>query len=187
MSIRHASIVDDLINCYKLHKVNSPPPTFNLSVVQEFYANVPSKFSNSGGKVYVRGVYVPFDSNVICDILGLDLSNASNMHSFDIITCHYDIHVYHHQAYLDSSIPLVKNQVSKSRLQHLYRLWSVCLRRNVLGSSNNGNHTLEAARVFYAMMSLSDVSFGFLISVQSCLRRSVQANDNMVPLFILVS
>ncbi|RXH68710.1 hypothetical protein DVH24_031043 [Malus domestica] len=81
------------------------------------------------------------------------------MHSFNLITCHYDIHVYHHQAYLDSSIPLVKNQVSKSCLQHFYRLWSVCLRRNFLGSSNNGNPTLEAARVFYVMMSLSDVSF----------------------------
>ncbi|KAB2628979.1 hypothetical protein D8674_033774 [Pyrus ussuriensis x Pyrus communis] len=38
---------DDLINDYHLQKVNYPPPSFNLSVVQEFYANVPSNFPDS--------------------------------------------------------------------------------------------------------------------------------------------
>ncbi|KAB2611889.1 hypothetical protein D8674_019921 [Pyrus ussuriensis x Pyrus communis] len=34
MSIGDAIIADDLIDCYKLHKVNSPPPTFNLKVLR---------------------------------------------------------------------------------------------------------------------------------------------------------
>lgn len=85
---------DDLINHYRLQKVNSLPSSFNLSVVQEFYTNVPSKFPNSEGKVFVRGIYVPFDSHVICDILGLDLSNASNIHAFDL-------KAYHCESYLD--------------------------------------------------------------------------------------
>lgn len=75
--------------------MNSPPSTFILSVAQEFYANVPSKFPDSRGQVYVSGVNIPFDSNVICDILGLEPFNASNIHSFDLINYHYDIHVYH--------------------------------------------------------------------------------------------
>ncbi|TQD90590.1 hypothetical protein C1H46_023833 [Malus baccata] len=90
-------LFDDLINHYRLQKVNSPSPSFNLSVVQEFYTNVPSKFPNSKGKVFVQGIYVPFDSRVICDILGLDLSNASNIHAFDLIICHYDMKAYHRE------------------------------------------------------------------------------------------
>ncbi|KAB2625984.1 hypothetical protein D8674_017644 [Pyrus ussuriensis x Pyrus communis] len=86
-----------------------------------------------------------------------------NMHSFDLITCQYDIYAYHCQAYLDSSILLVKNQVSKSSLKPFYRLGSNFLRRNVLRTLINGNPTLEAARVLYVMMSLSNVPFGFLI------------------------
>ncbi|RXH70618.1 hypothetical protein DVH24_013364 [Malus domestica] len=39
----------DLIEMYKLHHVNSPPSTFNISMVQEFYANVSSKLPNFGG------------------------------------------------------------------------------------------------------------------------------------------
>ncbi|RXH94208.1 hypothetical protein DVH24_023892, partial [Malus domestica] len=153
LPVGDAIIVDDLIDCYKLHKVNSPPSTFNLLMVQEFYANVPSKFPDYGGQVYVRGVYVPLDSNVICDILGLELSKVSNMHSLYLITCHYDIHAYHRKAYLDSFIPL-------------------CQSLALSISINYGNPTLEAARVLYAMLSLSDVP-------------SVPTNNNVVPRFIL--
>ncbi|RXH70848.1 hypothetical protein DVH24_015470, partial [Malus domestica] len=140
LPIGDAIIFNDLIDRYKLCKVNSPPPTFNLSVVQEFYANVPSKFPDFGSQVYVRG-----------------------MHSFDLITCHYDNDAYHHQAYLDSFILLVKNEASKLSLKPFYRLGSDFLRRNVLGTLINGNPTLEAVRVLYAMMSLTDVPFGFFI------------------------
>ncbi|TQD73302.1 hypothetical protein C1H46_041161 [Malus baccata] len=52
--------------------VNSPPSTFNLSMVQEFYAKVSSKFLDSGGEVYVCEVLVQFDSSVICSVLNLE-------------------------------------------------------------------------------------------------------------------
>ncbi|RXH67495.1 hypothetical protein DVH24_027642 [Malus domestica] len=105
---------------YKLHWVTSPPSTFNLSMVQEFNANVSSKFSDSGGEEYVHGVLVHFDSTVINSIL------------------------------VNPSLPLVKNQVSKFRLKLFSRIWSDFIRRNFLGTSNNGNLTLE-------LMNLSDV------------------------------
>ena len=80
-----------------------------------------SKFSESGGFVYVRGIKVPFNPYVICSILDLDVSAASDISDFNTVTCHYDITTYHREAYLDSFIPLVKGQVSKSHLKPFYR------------------------------------------------------------------
>lgn len=114
-----AMLADDLINHYHLQKVNSPPSSFNLSVVQEFYAYVPSNFPDSRGKFFVQGIY---DSRVICDILGLDLSNAYSIHVLDFITYYYDMKAYHCEAYLDFSIHLIQNQASKSRLKFSIRI-----------------------------------------------------------------
>ncbi|KAB2608598.1 hypothetical protein D8674_011766 [Pyrus ussuriensis x Pyrus communis] len=131
LPIEDAIIANDLIDHYKLHK-------WLKSSIRMF----PPNFQ-------------------ILEVKCLEPFNASNIHSFDLITYHYDIHVYHRQAYLDSSVALVKNQVSKSRLKPLYRPWAYFLRRNVVGSSNKGNRTLEATRVLYAMMSFSNMPFGF--------------------------
>ncbi|KAB2599455.1 S ribonuclease [Pyrus ussuriensis x Pyrus communis] len=38
---------DDLVELYRLHKVNFYLPNFNLSMVQEFYSNIPSNFPES--------------------------------------------------------------------------------------------------------------------------------------------
>ncbi|RXI04898.1 hypothetical protein DVH24_039172 [Malus domestica] len=136
LPLQDAMLFDDLINHYRLQKVNSPSPSFNLSVVQEFYTNVPSKFPNSEGKVFVQGIYVPFDSRVICDILGLDLSNASNIHAFYLIICHYDMKAYHRE----------------SHLKLFYRNWSDFICINVLGTSNNGDPTSKLTKVLHAML-----------------------------------
>lgn len=52
----------------------------------------------------MRGVYVIFDSLVICEVLGLEPSSVDDMCNFDLITCHYDMKTYHHEAYLNTSI-----------------------------------------------------------------------------------
>lgn len=53
--------------------------------------------------------------------------------------------------------------MSKSRLKPFYRIWSDFIRRNFLGTSNNGNLTLESAKILHVMVSLSDVPFGYLL------------------------
>ncbi|KAB2634113.1 S ribonuclease [Pyrus ussuriensis x Pyrus communis] len=111
---------NDLIEKYKLHKVNSPPPNFNLSMVKEFYSNILSTFFESGGLVYVRG---------------------------------YDLSVYHRKAYADLLIPFIK------------------------GTSNNGNPTLESARILFAMLTHCDVPFSFLI-FKSILSKSKRAGTH---------
>lgn len=103
-----------------LPKMNSPPPVFNFSMVQEFFANVPFKLLESGGQVFVRKVCVLFDSLVICEVLGLEPSFFADMYYFDLITCHYDMKIYHREVYLDTYIHLSKGQVSKSHLKSFY-------------------------------------------------------------------
>lgn len=80
---------------------------------------------------------------------------------------------YHREAYLDLSVSLIQNQASKSRLKLFHRNWSDFLRINVLGTFNNGNPTLESAKVLHAMLSLSNVPFGYLIfhSIMSKINR----------------
>lgn len=148
---------------YKLHKVNSPPPMFNLTIFQEFYANVSSKFPGFGGEMYVWRVLVPFDASFICLVLSLEPFSVSDMSSFNLLICQYDKNTYHREAYIDPFIPLSKGQASKSRLKPFYKSWSDFLCRNILGSLNNGNPTLESARILYAMLTLFDVPFGYLI------------------------
>lgn len=119
---------------------------------QEFYSNVSSKFFESGGFIYVRCIKVSFNPSVICFIFGLDVSTASDISIFNTVTCHYDMIAYHREPYLDSFIPLVKRQASKSRLKPVYRTWLDFICRNVLGSSNKGNPTFKLV-----------VPFGYII------------------------
>lgn len=56
----------------------------------------------------MHGVYVLFDSLVICEVLGLEPLCAADMYNFNLITCHYDRKTYHRETYLDISIPLSK-------------------------------------------------------------------------------
>ncbi|RXH97541.1 hypothetical protein DVH24_007887 [Malus domestica] len=77
----------------------------------------------------------------MCSVLGLEPFSASSISSFNLLTCHYDMNAYHREAYIDPSISLS---------------WSDFLRRNILGSLNNGNPTLESARILFAMLTLSD-------------------------------
>ncbi|CAN6712747.1 unnamed protein product [Malus baccata var. baccata] len=133
LTVLYAILNDNLMNYYNLHNVHSPLFIFNLSM-----------FPKSGGQVYMHEVYVPFDSLVICVVLGLEPSSAVDMYNFNLITCHYDMKTYHREAYLDTSIPLN---------------WFDFLWRNILGSSNNGNSTLESAKVLHGMLSQSYQSF----------------------------
>lgn len=91
---------DNFVERYKLQSVNSHPSNFNLSIVQEFYSNISSKFFETGGVVYVRGKNVLFDPLVICSIFELDISSASDISSFNTVTYHYDMNAYHREAYL---------------------------------------------------------------------------------------
>lgn len=91
---------DDFMERYKLQKVNSHPSNFNLSIVQEFYFNISLKFSKTSGVVYVRGKNVLFSSSIICSIFERDISSASDISSFNTVTCHYDMNAYHREAYL---------------------------------------------------------------------------------------
>lgn len=136
---------------------------FNLTIVEEFYASVPSKFPDFGREVYVWRVLVLFYASIICLVLGLKPFPTSNMFSFNLLTCQYDKNAYHREASIDPFIPLSKGQASKSRLKSFYKSWSDFLRRNILGSLNNGNPTLEYARILYARLTLFDVPFGYLI------------------------
>lgn len=79
-------------------------------MVQEFDANVSSKFSNSGGEKYVHGVLVPFDSSVINSVLGLEPSYASDMYNFNLLTCHYDMKSSHCEAYLTPLFLWLRNK-----------------------------------------------------------------------------
>lgn len=132
-------------------------------MVQEFYSNIPLNFPESGSLIYVRGVMVAFDSSVICTMLELDPSSAFMSSKYNVASNQYDLRAYHREAYVDPSIPLIKSQVSKSRLKPFYRIWFDFIRGNVLGTSYNGNPTLESARVLFAMLIHCDMSFGFLI------------------------
>ncbi|CAN6541675.1 unnamed protein product [Malus baccata var. baccata] len=126
LSLSYVICFDDLIEQYRLHRVNSLPPNYNISMVQEFYSNIPSNFLESGRVVYIRGVMVAFDPSIICTVLELDLSSASVSSKYNVATSQYDLSAYHREAY-----------VSKSRLKPFYRIWSDFIRRNVLGMSNN--------------------------------------------------
>lgn len=81
----------DLVEKYKLQRVNSHPSNFNLSIVQEFYSSFSLKFSESGRVVYVRGINVPFNPFVVCSTLGLDISSAFDISAFNTVVCHYDM------------------------------------------------------------------------------------------------
>ncbi|KAB2614198.1 S ribonuclease [Pyrus ussuriensis x Pyrus communis] len=111
------------------------------------------KLHKSGGLVYVRGVMVTFNPSVIYIVLELDPSSASMSSKFNIATSQYDLSVYHRKAYADLLIPLVK------------------------GTSNNGNPTLESARVLFAMLTHCDVPFSFLI-FKSILSKSKRAGTH---------
>ncbi|RXH78285.1 hypothetical protein DVH24_001803 [Malus domestica] len=142
---------EDLLEKYKLERVKSPLSIFNLSGVHDFYSNVSSKFYEFGGVVYVSGINVLFNTSVICSVLGLDVSTA-----FNTVTCHYDMNAYHYEAYLDSSIPLVK------------------------GLTNNGNPTLEFTKILFAMLSglivpFGDIVFKSILSKNDCPGRHLRA------------
>ncbi|KAB2617644.1 hypothetical protein D8674_013513 [Pyrus ussuriensis x Pyrus communis] len=76
-----------------------------------------------------------------------DFPMADAIHFDDLVEQYrlykYDLSAYHREAYADPCIPLVKVQISKSRLKPFYRIWSDFIRRNVLGISSNGNPTLD--------------------------------------------
>ncbi|TQD76568.1 hypothetical protein C1H46_037898 [Malus baccata] len=113
-------------------------------MVQEFYSNILSNFPESGGLVYVHGVIVAFDPSVICTILYLDLSFASVSSKYNVATSQYHLNAYQYDAYVDPYIPLFNDQVSKSHLKPFNRIWSNFICRNVLGTSNNDNPTLDS-------------------------------------------
>ncbi|KAM1051719.1 hypothetical protein ACFX13_034010 [Malus domestica] len=55
---------------------------FNLSVVKEFYSNIPKEFPKSRQVVYVRGKFVTFTPNIISkmDVLGILLNSTFLVH-----------------------------------------------------------------------------------------------------------
>ncbi|KAB2609979.1 S ribonuclease [Pyrus ussuriensis x Pyrus communis] len=140
---------DQVVERYRLYRVNSHPPNFNLSMVQEFYFNIPSNFPEPGGFVYVHGVIVAFDPSVICTILELDPSSACVSSKYNVATSQYHLSAYHHEVYANPYILLFKGQVSKSILKPFNRIWSDFIYRNVLGTSNNDNPTPESARILF--------------------------------------
>lgn len=154
---------DDLAEQYRLHRVNFLLPNFNISMVKEFCYNISSNFPESSMAIYVCGVMVAFDPSIICTVLELDLSSATVSSKYNVATSQYDLSAYHHESYVNPSIPLVKGHVSKSHLKTFYKIWSDFIRRNVLGTSNNSNPTVKSARVLFAMLTPCDVPFGFLI------------------------
>ncbi|CAN6716181.1 unnamed protein product [Malus baccata var. baccata] len=88
----------------------------------------------------------------------------------------------HREAYVDSSTPLVKGQLSKSRFKLFYNNWSYFLCRNVLGSSNNGNPTLESAKVLFGMLTSCDVPLFLSHFCDNCPRTTKDLDKNLMGL-----
>lgn len=89
-------------------------PIFTPSILT--IASHTSNFPESSRVVYVHGILVPFDPSVIYMVLELGPFFTSVLSSYNLVTCQYDMIAYHREAYVDSSILLVNDQVSKSHL-----------------------------------------------------------------------